>query len=69
MSISLDWREVIMCPVPEGKGMRVQAREKWVRAKWRGVEKCSVNVRGVDLGEGKRRTGDIADSERRTHGG
>ena len=49
--------------------MRVQAREKCVFAKWRGVEKCSVNVRGVDCGEGKRRTGDIADSERRTHGG
>ena len=35
-----------MWPVPEGKGIRVQAREKWVCAKWRGVEKCSVDVRG-----------------------
>jgi len=33
-----------MWPVPEGKGMRVQGREKWVRAKWRGVEKCSVGT-------------------------
>ena len=40
-----------MWPVPEGKGIRVQAREKWVRAKWRGVEKCSGNdVRGVGFG-------------------
>ena len=37
-----------MWPVPEGKGIRVQAREKWVCAKWRGVEKCSGDVRGVD---------------------
>ena len=36
-----------MWPVPEGKGIRVQGREKWVWAKWRGVEKCSGDVRGV----------------------
>lgn len=33
-----------MWPVPEGKGIRVQGREKWVWAKWRGVEKCSVGM-------------------------
>ena len=30
-----------MWPVPEGKGTRVHGSEKCVRAKWRGVEKCS----------------------------
>lgn len=39
--------------------MRVQGREKWVRAKWRGVEKCSVGtvrerglLGGIESGEG-----------------
>lgn len=41
MSMSLDWRDVIMWPVPEGKGTRVHCRWKCSRAKWRGVEKCS----------------------------
>ena len=46
MSISLEAREVIMCPVPEGKGIRVAEREKCWWAKWRGVEKCSVRRGG-----------------------
>ena len=60
-----------MWPVPEGKGMRVQAREKWVRAKWRGVEKCSGGgVRGEEgKGEVEERTRDIADAEGGSHGG
>ena len=33
-----------MWPVPEGKGTSVHCREKCVRAKWRGVEKCSEIV-------------------------
>jgi hypothetical protein len=33
-----------MWPVPEGKGMSVASREKYFEAKWRGVEKCSVDV-------------------------
>lgn len=30
-----------MWPVPEGKGIRLASREKYLTAKWRGVEKCS----------------------------
>ncbi len=40
-----------MWPVPEGKGIRVQGREKWVCAKWRGVEKCSGDVREEEVGD------------------
>ena len=40
-SISLDRRDVTMCPVPEGNGMSVAFRAKYLAAKWRGVEKCS----------------------------
>lgn len=32
-----------MWPVPEGKGIRLASREKYLTAKWRGVEKCSVD--------------------------
>jgi hypothetical protein len=30
-----------MCPVPEGKGIKVASKPKYFCAKWRGVEKCS----------------------------
>ncbi len=32
-SISLFWRDVIICPVPEGNGMRVAERLKYLWAK------------------------------------
>ncbi len=32
-----------MWPVPEGNGIRWAVREKYLAAKWRGVEKCSVS--------------------------
>ena len=33
-----------MWPVPEGKGIRLALREKYLTAKWRGVEKCSMGI-------------------------
>lgn len=51
MSISPDRSEIIMCPVPEGKGMSSAARSKYFWAKCRGVEKCSGTKpirRGLD---------------------
>jgi hypothetical protein len=40
-SISPARRAVIICPVPEGKGISSADKEKCFWAKWRGVEKCS----------------------------